>query len=111
MHVLRSRPIDGTADEIALGGRLYAAGAAELRAALAHAADRARIVVDATALEAVDAIAVQAFVDTVRRLRPHGGALVFFGVRRSVADLFDLVGLARVVSIVASREDALRGAA
>jgi anti-anti-sigma factor len=110
--IVKTVAADGSRHEIAVAGRLYAAAAPELRRALEPAAERARtILVDATQLEAVDAVALQAFVEALKRLRPRGGTMVFFGLTPPNRRLFEITGLDRVVTIVASRDEALGASA
>lgn len=93
-------------------GRVYASAAEELRALLGAAAANARwILVDASDLESIDAIAMQGVVETVKRLRTRDGGVAFYGVSAGVRRFFELIGLDRLVSVSPSREDALRIAA
>ncbi len=104
-----SRPIDGGRHEVVLGGRLYAASAADLRATLDDAASRARVVlVDATALEAADGNALGELLGAVRRIRARGGVLVAFGLQPLVRELLEATGIARLLSVVGTRDEALR---
>jgi stage II sporulation protein AA (anti-sigma F factor antagonist) len=109
---IQSRPIDDSRHELVLRGRLHANAVEDLRTALDDAASRARVLVlDASDLESVDAIALQAIVDVVKRLRPCGGAVVMFGVRPTVQRLLELTTVDRLVTVRDSRDDALGVAA
>lgn len=111
-HTIQSRQVDATRHEIVLVGRLHAGAVADLRTSLDQAVSRANVVVlDATALESVDAIALQAVVDAVKRLRPRGGSILLFGVRPSVRRLLELTAVDRLVTVRTSRDDALGAAA
>jgi anti-anti-sigma factor len=93
--------------EVALAGRVYADAAPALRASLDEATGRsAMLVIDAVALEHIDGVALQVFVDVLKVLRPRGGRLVFFGLSPIVARTFAITGLDRLVTIVASRAEA-----
>ena len=96
--------------ELALAGRVYADAEGALQEALQTARDAGvrTLVVDATRLEQIDALALRMFVDLLRHLRPHSGRLVFYGLSPLIVRTFALVGLDRVVEIVATRDDALR---
>ena len=96
--------------ELALAGRVYADVAAALEDALqtARAAGVRTLLVDATRLEQIDALALRMFVDLLKHLRPRSGRLVFYGLSPLLVRTFALVGLDRVVEIVATRDDALR---
>ena len=91
-----------------LTGRVYASAAPELRDALQEARlDGRAVVVDATGLEAIDAVALHAFVDLVRDLRPRGGHVVFFGLNATARRVFELTAFDRIASVHATREEAL----
>src|SRR5262249_10236371 len=105
--LVQTRAVDGSRHEITLGGRLYANVAAQLRTALDEAARARTILVDASRLESIDAVALRVFLDAVRRLRPCGGTVVFYGLTDPNRRVFARTGLERIVTIVASRDDAL----
>jgi anti-anti-sigma factor len=93
-----------------LEGRVYADAVDTLRATLARI-DRAGVrtlVVDATALVQIDALALRALVATLRVLRARGGGMVVFGLNPQITRTFELVGLDRVVTLVATRDDAFQ---
>jgi anti-anti-sigma factor len=107
-HDIRSRHKDGARHEIVLAGRLHADAEPALRAALDEAASQARVVIlDVSGLESIDATALQAVVDLVKRVRPRGGEVVLFGVRPTVMRLLELTSVDRLVAVLATREDAL----
>jgi len=113
-YSLQTRPAEGNAHyrEIALGGRVYADAAPELRAALEQAVAGAdTILVDASALEQIDAVALRTFVDVLKHLRPRNGRLLFFGLHPTIRRTFELTHLDEVVSIAADRNEALRAIA
>jgi anti-anti-sigma factor len=111
-HRLESRAIDESRHELVMHGRVYAGASRELSRLLDEAASRARwIIVDASALDSIDAVALHGFVDVLRRLRRRDGGLAFVGLRPDVQRYFEVTGLDRVVSLCASRDDALRLAA
>ena len=112
-YAVQSSALDAGRYELRLTGRVYGSAATELRATL-DAAVTARaqtIVVDATDLDTIDAMAVHVFVDVLKILRPRGGNIVFFGLRPTPRRLFDITGFDRVVAVVESRDDALRAVA
>jgi anti-anti-sigma factor len=106
---LRARAIDGTHHELLLRGRIYAGASQDLRKLFDDASAHARwIVVDASELEAIDAVALLGVVEAVRRLRGRGGGVGFFGLGADVRRFFELTGIDRVVAVYGSREEALR---
>jgi anti-anti-sigma factor len=111
-HGIRFGQVDSSRCEIALAGRLHGDAAHELRAMLDEATSRARVVLlDASDLDSIDAMALQAVVDAVKALRRRGGVVVFFGARPPVLQLLELTGVDRLVSMQATRADALRAVA
>jgi anti-anti-sigma factor len=105
---IRSRPLDAIGQEIVLAGRLHAGSVAELRRILDDASSRGGLLLlDATALESVDAIALRVVVDAVKRLRPSGGTVTMFGVRPTVRRMLQLTAVDRLVTVRDSREEAL----
>jgi anti-anti-sigma factor len=105
---LESRAIDGCRHELVMHGRVYSSASQELRRLLDEAASRARwIIVDTSGLDSIDAVALHSFVDVLRRLRRQGGGLAFVGLRPDVLRFFEVTGLDRVVSLYASRDEAL----
>ena len=106
---IQSRPLDASRCEIVLDGRLHADRAGELRDVVDEALGSARsILFDARGLESIDAVALAAVVDGVKRLRQRDGRVVFFGLRPVVRRLFDLMGLSGILAIREERDDALR---
>jgi anti-anti-sigma factor len=105
---IQSRPVDATRHEVVLSGRLHAGASDQLRTVLDAAATRATVLlVDSTSLESIDAIALQAVVDVVKRLRPRGGTVVMFGVRPSIRRLLAITTVDRLVRVRESRDDAM----
>ena len=92
---------------------MYADAVDALRTTLAKI-DRTGVrtlVVDATALVQIDALALRALLDALRVLRARGGGMVVFGLNPQITRTFELVGLDRVVTLVTTRDDALRATA
>jgi anti-anti-sigma factor len=91
-----------------IAGRLYGASAGDLRTSLEAVSSRASaIIVDATRLEAIDAAALRVFVDALKELRPRGGRMIFFGLTPPNRRLFEIIGLDRVATVAADRDEAL----
>jgi anti-sigma B factor antagonist len=99
--------------ELALRGRVYADVAPQLREALARAVERGMraLVVDARALEQIDSAGLNEFVQLLKKLRPLGGRVTFFGVSPSIRRVFEITKLEKLIDLQETREDALRGVA
>lgn len=95
--------------ELALKGRVYADVATQLRDELARALEGGarELIVDATHLEQIDSAGLNEFVQTLKRLRPLGGRIVFFGLSSSIQRVFDITKLNKVMSVARTREEAL----
>ena len=107
-HGIRSHRLDAARHEIVLAGRIHAGAVPDLRAALDDAASRARVVIlDASDLESIDAIALQAVVELVKGVRPRGGEVVMFGVCPTVRRLLELTAVDGLVAVLESRDAAL----
>ena len=103
-HVIRTLVGTG-ADapcEITLAGRLYASAAPELETAVAGAPPTAPLVLDATDLEAIDAVALRVLLRAARARMPAGGRIVIRGARPGVRRFLELVGFDRIVEIAPS---------
>jgi anti-anti-sigma factor len=102
-HVIRTLVGPG-ADapcEITLAGRLYASAAPELETAVARASPTAPLLLDATDLEAIDAVALRVLLRAARA-RAAGGRIVVRGARPGVRRFLELVGFDRIVELAPS---------
>lgn len=106
------RPLPGEPGwhELALEGKVYADVAPELRDALlgGHEQGLRRLVVDARRLEQIDSAGLGAFVELLKRLRPEGGRIVFYGLSPGIERVFEITKLRKVIDVVPERADALR---
>jgi anti-anti-sigma factor len=102
---------DAAAAELVLRGRVYADIAGTLRGELARAADQGlrTLIVDARSLEQIDSSGLNEFVQLLKRLRPLGGKIRFFGLSANISRVFDITKLGKVMDVVATREAALDG--
>lgn len=107
----KSEPLDPVRGvyELALRGKVYADVAPALKAELLRVADKGlrALLVDAQQLELIDSSGVNVFVHLLKRIRPEGGKVVFYGLNANVRRLFDIVKLDRVVGVAADRTEAL----
>ncbi|MCO5171808.1 MAG: STAS domain-containing protein [Planctomycetes bacterium] len=110
---LASAPDGAARAELALKGRVYADVCPQLRDELTRAVEGGarELLIDATHLEQIDSAGLNEFVQLLRRLRPQGGKIVFFGLSPSIQRVFDITKLNKVMGVAASREDALGGLA
>lgn len=105
---IRSTGTSGGRHELTLSGRVYADAAPALRAELGRgeAMGARRLVVDASGLEQIDAVALRAFVDLLKRLPEHRG-IAIFGLSPLLERTFALIGLDKVLHVVPTRAEAL----
>ena len=95
--------------ELSLEGKVYADAAPELKAALFTAAERGMklLVVDASKLEQIDSAGLGVFVEILKKIRPSGGKIVFFGLNQNIERVFEITKLWKVISVAKTREDAI----
>jgi anti-anti-sigma factor len=99
--------------ELVLSGRIYADVAPQLREQLGRAVEDGLkcLVVDARELVQIDSAGLNEFVQLLKKLRPNGGKIAFFGLNANVRRVFDITKLSTVMSVFATREDAVRSCA
>jgi anti-sigma B factor antagonist len=95
--------------ELALEGKVYADAAPELKAALATAVERGlrALVVDAQKLEQIDSAGLGVFVEILKKIRPNGGKIVFFGLNQNLERVFEITKLRKVMGVKTTRDDAI----
>lgn len=110
------RPLPASASgvgrcELALKGRVYADVCPQLRDELTRAVEGGvrELLVDCTHLEQIDSAGLNEFVQLLKRLRPMGGRIVFFGLSASIQRVFDITKLNRVMTVARTRDEALGG--
>jgi len=92
--------------ELRLTGRVYADVAPQLREALED--ERLKLLaVDARDLEQIDSSGLGVFVDLLKRIRPRGGRILFYGLNANIARVFEITKLGRVMPVVADRDAAM----
>jgi anti-anti-sigma factor len=103
---------DGTA-VVAITGELDLSTVPALRGALAGARERSarRVVVDLTDVTFVDSVGVGAILQAKRRLGAGGDLSVVVAPETYARVIFDAVGVDALVRVVATRDEALAGAA
>jgi anti-sigma B factor antagonist len=106
--------LDGGADLVllAVSGEIDYGGCPELRACIAQQIDagRRRLIVDLSEVSFIDSMAIGVLVAAVARLRASGtGSLVAVCARQNerVLRIFDIAGVANVLSLYRSRAEAL----
>ncbi len=107
--------VDGSADVLVLvvSGELDYDSCPLLRTSIfSHiGAGKRRLVVDLSAVSFIDSMAIGVLVGTVARLRSSGGGalvVVCETQNKRVVRIFDVAGVASVISVYSSREEALR---
>lgn len=103
------KPYSASTSELRLEGRVYADVAPQLRDELTRAVDGGvkNLIVDATKLEQIDSAGLNEFVQLLKKVRPQGGRVVFFGLSPSIQRVFDITKLNKVMSVVGTRDDAV----
>jgi anti-anti-sigma factor len=110
-ELYETRPINAAfgSYELTLRGRIYADVAPQMKGELMGLVDQGLkfLVVDASALEQIDSSGLNVFVHLLKRVRPAGGKVVFFGLNANIQRVFEITKLGTVVGVVAARDDAL----
>lgn len=96
--------------ELVVAGRVYADQAPQLRAAL-EAQQVKKLVVDASTLEQIDSSGLGAFVDLLKRIRPAGGRIAFYGLSPDIRRVFEITKLSTVMEVHDTRQAALESLA
>jgi anti-sigma B factor antagonist len=102
-------PLNGSPGhyEMTLVGRIYADLAPALRSEL-DKEDLTALLVNAERLEQIDSSGLGVFVDVLKRIRPDGGRIVFFGLNDNIQRVFEITKLGKVIGVEVTREDAVR---
>lgn len=108
---LAASPTGAGRCEVALKGRVYADVSPQLRDELTRAVEGGarELVIDCTHLEQIDSAGLNEFVQLLKRLRPLGGRIVFFGLSANIQRVFDITKLNRVMAVARTRDEALGG--
>lgn len=105
----RSQALDDSqsAFELTLGGKIYADQAPGLKDYLLGLADKGmtRLLVDARELEQIDSSGLNVFVHLLKRVRPDGGRIVFFGLNADLKRVFSITKLDSVMTVASDRAD------
>lgn len=99
--------------ELVLSGRIYADVAPELKQELLGLVDKGlkKLVVDACALEQIDSSGLNVFVHVLKKIRPEGGRIVFFGLNENLERVFEITKLDTVMEVKQDRVEALGSSA
>lgn len=99
--------------ELKLEGRVYADVAPQLRDELSRALEQGMrgLLVDARGLEQIDSAGLNEFVQLLKRLRPLGGSITFYGLTPTIQRVFDITKLNKVMRVEPTREAALSSVA
>src|SRR5258707_7953389 len=66
-----------------------------------------KVVVDFTALDYISSAGLRVLLGTAKRLSGAGGALHLFGLNQTVREVFQISGLATILSVFAAEANAL----
>ena len=95
--------------ELTLTGKIYADVAPQLKTELMSAVDKGLkfLLVNAETLEQIDSSGLNVFVTLLKKIRPSGGKIAFFGLNGNIQRVFDITKLATVMGVFEERGDAL----
>jgi len=107
---IQDEEIDGETHVIELGGEIDLYTAPEFKERMIQLIDggKKRIVVDLSGATFIDSTTLGVLVGGVKRLRPAGGALALVCTDQNITKIFEITGLDRVFSILATRDEALQ---
>jgi anti-sigma B factor antagonist len=94
---------------VTAGGNLDFAAAPDLRRCVNQRLDAGtrNLILDFSNVEFIDSTAIGVAVGALKRLRDSGGSLLVVCHEPNVCRIFDVVGLAEVLPLHATREDAV----
>lgn len=103
-------PVDETTHVVAVRGEIDIFTAPEFKALISGAIDagRDRVVVDLSAATFIDSSSLGVLISAHRRLNLRDGRLIIACDVREVRNTFAITGLDSVLTVVATREEALR---
>lgn len=87
-------------------GDLDAVSAPDLREEAKSLSDDGAVILDLTPVEFIDSVGLGAVIGALRRVHEEGGALIIAASNGPVRRALELVGVARLVPVVASIRDA-----
>lgn len=95
-------------DIIAIIGEIDASSSIELDLAIAKSVGEGytRILVDCTALEYISSAGLGVFMSYIEEFNDRGVRMVLFGMKEKVANTFSILGLADLLHIRASKQEA-----
>ena len=67
-----------------------------------------RLVIDLSRLDYVSSAGLRVFLLASKRLNPAGGKLVLCSLQEPVKEVFDIVGFFSILSILGSKDEALK---
>lgn len=92
--------------EVVLSGRVYADVAPQLREELEQLEPK-NVLVNARELDQIDSSGLGVFVDLLKRIRPDGGRIVFYGLNPDIQRVFEITKLVQVMGVQPDRDHAL----
>ncbi|MFM7859292.1 MAG: STAS domain-containing protein [Flammeovirgaceae bacterium] len=107
VHIKRLQ--ENGADIVAIIGEIDASSSIELDLAIAKSVGEGykKILVDCSALEYISSAGLGVFMGYIEELRDKNVALVLFGLKDKVFNTFSILGLADLLKIAVSRDEAM----
>ena len=105
-----TKPLDAAGNfELVLSGRIYADVAPELKQEVLALVDKGlkKLIVDACGLEQIDSSGLNVFVHVLKKIRPTGGRIVFFGLNENLERVFEITKLDTVMEVTKDRLEAM----
>ncbi len=108
VHIKRLQ--ENGADIVAIIGEIDASSSIELDLAIAKSVGEGykKILVDCSALEYISSAGLGVFMSYIEELRDKNVAFVLFGLKERVLNTFSILGLADLLKITTSKEDAMK---
>lgn len=66
-----------------------------------------RVLIDCTQLDYISSAGLGVFIANLHRFQEAGTAMIFFGMREKVYDVFEILGLDALMTIVGTQQEAL----
>lgn len=101
---------DNGVDTIAIIGEIDASSSIELDLTIAKSVGEGyhKLAIDCTALEYISSAGLGVFMSYIEEFRDKKIAMVLYGLKEKVANTFTILGLADLLTICQTREEALQ---
>lgn len=95
--------------ELIVGGEVDASSSIYLDNAISEALSaHKKVVVDFTGLEYISSAGLGVFMSYIQQMESEGIQLAIFGLQEKVFQVFEILGLDQLITIVSTKEEALK---